>query len=107
MVMNDFLERKEAVELKDCQIQQARRGHNMEVLLKNTTEITGSLRKIHVSSLEFEDSTAATISVQEVEGKSVFERVSVNIKVTRKMESEFVATGKGSKISLFVIAMAR
>ena len=92
--MNDFLERKEAVELKDCQIQQARRGHNMEVLLKNTTEITGSLRKIHVSSLEFEDSTAATISVQEVEGKSVFERVSVNIKVTRKMESEFVATGK-------------
>jgi len=26
MLMNDFLERKEAVELKDCQIQQARRG---------------------------------------------------------------------------------
>jgi len=56
----------------------------MEVLLKNTTEITGLPKKIHVSSLEFEDSTAATISVQEVEGKSVFERVSVNIKVTRK-----------------------
>jgi len=64
MVMNDFLERKEAVELKDCQIQQARKGHSMEVLLKNTTEITGSPKKIHVSSLEFEDSTAATISVQ-------------------------------------------
>jgi hypothetical protein len=29
--MNDFLEK---IELKDCQIQQARRGYNMEVLLK-------------------------------------------------------------------------
>ena len=66
----------------------------MGVLLKNTTEITGLPKKLHVSSLEYEDSTAATISVQEVRGKSVFERVSVNIKVTRKMESEFVATGK-------------
>ena len=94
MAMNDFLERKEAVELKDCQIQQARRGHSMEVLLKNTTEIIGSPKKISVSSLEFEDSTPATISLQELEGKSIFERVSVNIKVTRKMESEFVATGK-------------
>jgi len=94
MIMNDFLERKEAVELKNCQIQQARKGHSMEVLLKNTTEITGSPKKIHVSSLEFEDSTAATISVQTLEGKSVFESVSVNKKVTRKMESKFVATGK-------------
>ena len=50
--------------------------------------------KKYVSSLEFEDSTPATISLQELEGKSVFERVSVNIKVTRKIESEFVATGK-------------
>ena len=87
MAMNDFLKRKEAVELKDCQIQQARIGHNMEVLLKNTTEINGSPKKISVSSLEFEDSIPATISLQELEGKSVFERVSVNIKVTRKMES--------------------
>lgn len=53
--------------------QQARRGHSMEVLLKNTTEIIGSPKKISVSSLEFEDSTPATISLQELEGKSVFE----------------------------------
>ena len=63
MAMNDFLERKEAVELKDCQIQQARRGHSMEVLLKNTTEIIGLPKKISVSSLEFEDSTPATLSL--------------------------------------------
>ena len=87
MAMNDFLKRKEAVELKDCQIQQARIGHNMEVLLKNATEKNGSPKKISVSSLEFEDSIPATVSLQELEGKSVFERVSVNIKVTRKMES--------------------
>jgi len=46
MVMNDFLERKR--QLKNCQIQQARRGHSMEVVPKNTTEITGS-PKIYVS----------------------------------------------------------
>ena len=96
MTMNDFLERKDAIQLKDCQIQ-ARRGHSMEVLLKNTTEIIGLPNKISVSSLEFEDSTPATISLQELEGKSVFERVSVNMKVTRKMEFEFVATGNWEK----------
>ena len=42
------------------------------------------LKKIPVSSLEFEDSTHATISPQELEGKTVFERVSVNIKSNQK-----------------------
>ena len=51
--------------------------------------------------------TPATISLQELEGKSVFERVSVNIKVTRKMESEFVATGKMKQdVIVFVTAVA-
>ena len=59
-----------------------------------------------VSSVEFEDSTPATTS-QELEGKSAFERVSVNIKVTRKIESEFVANGKKKKMSLFATAVPR
>ena len=67
--LNDFLGRKEAVELKDCQIQQAKRSYSMEVLLKNTTEITGLPKKISVSSLEFEDDSPATIRLEELEGK--------------------------------------
>jgi hypothetical protein len=37
----------------------------MEVLLKNTTQIGESPKKISVSSLEFEDNTPATIPLQE------------------------------------------
>ena len=33
-LMDDFMKSKETVDLKDRQIQEARRGHNMEVLLR-------------------------------------------------------------------------
>ena len=55
------MEKKEAVALKDCQVQQARRGYDMEVLLKNTSAVVGSPKKLKVSMLEFEDDTPATI----------------------------------------------
>ncbi len=69
--MRDLLEKKEAVDLKDRQIQQARRGHSMEVLLKNSTEVSASPKKISVSSLEFEDANATTIPSNESREKYV------------------------------------
>ena len=37
--MTELIEKKEPVQLSDCKIKPARRGHDMEVLLKNTTTI--------------------------------------------------------------------
>ena len=67
--LNNFLDRKEAVELKVAKYNQAKRSHNIEVLLKNTTEITGSPKKISVSSLEFQDDIPATIRLEELDRK--------------------------------------
>ena len=47
-----------------------------------------------MSSIKFEDSIPTTILLEELDEKTIFERVSVNIKVIKKMESEIVLTGK-------------
>ena len=61
--------------LKDCQIQQARKGHDMEVLLKNPTQILQSPKVLSVSNLEFETNTPTTISLQELEQRNIYERI--------------------------------
>ena len=101
-LMSEFMEKKEAVALKDCQVQQARRGYDMEVLLKNSSAVVGSPKKLKVSMLEFEDDTPATILLQDLEGKSAFERISVNVKVIKKTDPELVGTGK--KKQDFIVA---
>ena len=63
-----------------------------------TVEHYHNKRIIYNDNLEFEDTTSS-ISLQELERMS---RVSVDIKVTKKIESEFVATEKRNKMSLFV-----
>ena len=81
---------KETVDLKDCQIQEARRGHNMEVLIKNSTEITVLPKNISVSDMECEASTLSTVTLQELEGKCIHERVTVDVKVQKAMDAGFV-----------------
>ena len=93
-MMNEFSEKRETVILKDCQIQQARRGHDMEVLLKNTTQILQSPKVLSVSNFEFETNAPTTISLQELEQRNIYERITVTVKVSKKFAPELVATGK-------------
>ena len=80
-MMNEFSEKRETVILKDCQIQQARRGDDMEVLLKNTTQILQLPKMLTVTNLEFETNTPTTISLQELEQRNIYERITVTVKV--------------------------
>ena len=92
--MTDLMQKREPVQLSDCQIKPARRGHDMEVMLKNTTIIHESPKKMSVSSIEFEDNTPATILLDQLQHKSLYELVTVNVKVVRVMEPQLVSTGK-------------
>ena len=66
----------------------------MEVLLKNTTQILQSPKVLTVSNLEFETNTPTTISLQDIEQRNVYERITVNVKISKKFAPELVATGK-------------
>ena len=89
--MSDHMQNKELVQLNDCQIKPARRGHDMEVLL---TTIHGSPKKISVPSIEFEDNTPVTIQLQQLQQKTIYDTVTVNVKVISILEPELVPPGK-------------
>ena len=103
-LMDNYIKSKGTVDLNDCQIQEAKRGRDMEVLIKNSTAM---LKKISVSDMEFEASTPSTVTLHELEGKCIHERVTVDVKVQNAMDAEVVSTVKrGSMMSLCAIAAA-
>lgn len=53
--IKQFVDSKEALQLSDCEIKQARRGSNMEIMLKGTTEIKASPRKFKISKIDLDE----------------------------------------------------
>jgi len=92
--MEDFMSKRQPVQLTDCEIKQARRGNKMEILLKANTTIGESPKKIEVLSVEFKDHTPSLVTLHELQGVDTYERVTVDVKVTRVSEVETVGTGK-------------
>ena len=46
--MSEFKTEHRPIKLENCEIKQSRQGHKMEVLLKNTTKISESCKKIEL-----------------------------------------------------------
>ena len=63
-LMEDFMAKKQPIELTDCEVKRARRGDQMELLLKTTTAIHGSPKKIEVLSADFEDDKPRVIMLE-------------------------------------------
>ena len=74
--MKELMERKQAVVLDDCQIKKAKRGSNMDVILKRTTAICPSPKKFKVDLKEDE-----VTLLEELQNKEEYERVRVQVKV--------------------------
>jgi len=75
------MERKQAVVLNDCQIKKAKRGSNMEVILKRTNAIGPSPKKFKVDLKEDE-----VTLLEELQNKEEYERVCVQVKVLEVMD---------------------
>ncbi len=65
-VMEDFMSKRQPVKLSDCEIKQARRGDQMEVLLKGNTSIDKSPKTIEVQSVEFESNEPTLVTLYEL-----------------------------------------
>ena len=63
-LMEDFMVQKQPIQLTDCEVKRARRGDQMELLLKTNTAICGSPKKIEVLSADFKDNKSRVITLE-------------------------------------------
>ena len=92
--MKQLMENKEAVQLQDCEIKQARRGDKMEVMLKGSTQVLKSPKKFDVSNLDFKDDGPVSISLAHIDSYNIFDRVTVNVKILSCADPISVSGGK-------------
>ena len=88
------MSKRQPVRLNDCEMKHARRGEQMEVLLKGSTSISQSPKKIKVNSVDFETSTPTLMTLHELHTTESNERVTVRVKVLKVGAIETVTTGK-------------
>ena len=89
--MKILMDKKQAVKLEDCEVRHARRGQNMEILLKGSTKIGTSPKKFDYSNIPIDDEITL---LSDIESKGVFDRVSVRVKVSKVTDPAEVPTGK-------------
>lgn len=84
----DLSEKGESVLFKDCQIKLSRQGHEMEVLLKNSTKISASEKSFDIT--ESEDKPIALV---EAHNLPEYSRVTVLVKVVSKRKAVKLDSG--------------
>ena len=80
--------------MSDCKDKKARRGSTMELLLKGSSVVRSSVKQIDVSGIQFGLDVAGVVSVEGVSSRSVYDRVSLKVKVLSARESVRVGKGK-------------
>ena len=80
--VNEYHQKNIAVALENCEVKPARQGEGYEVMLKTSTLIKQSPKKLDVASLMADIATASkTITLLSLESLDEFQKVTVNIKV--------------------------
>ena len=80
--LNNYHQKNIPVELENCEVKRAHQGEGYEVMLKNSTVIKKSHKKLGVASLMTDITTASkTIRLSALESLDVFQKITVNIKV--------------------------
>ena len=80
--LKDYHQKNIAVALENCEVKPARQGEGYEVMLKTSTLIKQSPKKLDVASLMADITTASkTITLSSLQSLDVFQKVTANIKV--------------------------
>ena len=91
--MEQHHSKKEIVQLKDCQIKQARRGEKFELLLKSDSGIKKSPVQLDLSMMPQDASECPVVAIKDVESLKRFDRVTVKVKVKELMDHETIPDG--------------
>ena len=92
--IKQFMDTKQTLQLTDCEVKQARRGHSMVILLKGNTDIKKSPKKFNLSKLDLNDETPSNIKLADLDSRSVYDRVSVAVKVLKCSDPVHVSNDK-------------
>jgi len=92
--LSAFSRDKTPISLQNCEIKQSRQGHQMEVMLKNSTQIVKSPKVIEVPDEEDIPEIPAVITLSQIRHIQQFQKVSTEVKVLVKREPIYVSTGK-------------
>ena len=80
--LNKYHQKNIAVALENCEVKPARQGEGYEVMLKTSTLIKQSPKKLDVTSLMADIATASkTITLSSLESLDEFQKSTVNMKV--------------------------
>ena len=64
----EFLEKRKSVEIRNCQIKKSKRDSDkLELLVKGATKIYPSTKKFDVSAVEFQNTEATEITLNQVD----------------------------------------
>ena len=81
-ILEEFVDDRKCVEIRNCQIKKSNRNsEKLEVLVKGGTKIYPSAKKLDVSKMEFQQTEAIEISLQQVDEMEVFTIINVDVKV--------------------------
>ena len=92
--LSTFSRDKTPISLQNCEIKQSRQGHQMEVMLKNSTQIVKSPKIIEIPDEEDIPEIPAVITLSQIQHVQQYQKVSTDVKVLVKREPIFVSTGK-------------
>ena len=106
-LMEDFMVKKQPIQLTDCEVKRARRGDQMELLLKTTTAIHGSPKKIEVLSAYFEDNKTRVITLEGLQVIDTYSRMTADVKVEKICEQKTTSSGKKNKMCSLLMAVRR
>ena len=80
-LLSKFMDKRQPIQIVDCEAKQAWRGEKMALLLKGTTKIE-SPKKIDVPMQEFQDDAApTTITLSQLQATENYKQVKVTVKV--------------------------
>ena len=91
--MEQYHSKNETVQLKECQIKQARRGDKFEVILKSDSGVKKSSLPVDLSKLPKDVSESPVVAIKDIESLRKFDRVTVRVKVKELMDQEVIPDG--------------
>ena len=95
--MTSYMEKAQSIKLEDCEVKQARRGNNMEIMLKANTKLEQSPKKFNI---EFHDDTPLQITLVSLPSTNVYQRVTVNVKVQCVADAVSVANKQKQDVTV-------
>ena len=82
--LEEYQQKKVAVELHNCEVKRSRHGEGYELMLKSGSSIKESPKKIDVSTLIADDQQSENeITLKQLPERALFQKVNVTVKVIR------------------------